>query len=223
MRCLPLLSLLCLSLPCTAWAAEPDCFGLLADHTPPLSLRAGTIVGSGKAFFLSDIGTACAATDGACRAHRSPYVLPGDRLAVIGTAPGYVCVSYPPAHGFGDVSGWLPVDRVQEDNAGPKQGSDAALLGTWRIGKEQSITIRHAAQDGFSVEGSAIWRGGIAVHLGTISGPLAVQASTARYADGTSDESCVVVMRRIGDRLAVIDNAQCGGLNVTFGGWYHKQ
>ena len=104
----------------------------------------------------------------------------------------------------------------------------AAWRGHWRRDDEASVDVGLGAKRGtVKFDGEALYgshdpdrvkRG--AVNLGAFGGESA--PVNGRVDLAADDDVCHVKMRLIGPYLAVVDNGQCGGMNVSFSGVYRK-
>ena len=164
------------------------------------------------------------------------YLTQGD-VVLTGPVQGrYTCAGFVGARGTTTI-GWLPSEALVA------QGNADRLPGDWNgrwTAPEQDLTIASAEAGALLVKGDATWgmgdperrrRGG--VHTGEVAG-------TARPVDGVlaftmgddgktlpydaGDEfTCSVRMVRRGPYLVVRDNNACGGVNVSFSGFYRRK
>jgi hypothetical protein len=92
-------------------------------------------------------------------------------------------------------------------------------VGTWD-GPTGQLRIDGSAEGLVLTEGTAVWHGGGGrVHDGRVTGPLQGKGDSYQV----TQEACELSLTMAGpDLLEVDDNLRCGGLNVTFGGTYHR-
>ncbi|HET7843938.1 MAG TPA: hypothetical protein VFL14_07295 [Xanthomonadales bacterium] len=172
----------------------------------------------------------CPSADATCR--MKAYLVPGDEVVVWFEEGDYACASYVAANGR-ETAGFLPTASLAIADA-PKSTPQSAWVGTWTR-DEAEVRIVAEGDGAVAIEGDATWgthdpdrveRGG--VHIGTIDRTVVPigNAAVLRFAPGEepddpSDEyRCRVALQRVGDRLLVDDNFQCGGMNVSFDGIY---
>jgi hypothetical protein len=215
---------------------ESICGDLFSEEQPVLyRVKAGA---SRLHFHLGgETKAGCPSESDTCR-DRS-YVVGGD--PVIGTRKygGFVCATFASPTGKSAVTiGWLPTASLDMPSAGPASQRD--WLGEWRSGQWHRITIKKAAKGAISLDGSALYgaddpgrreRG--AVNTGEIAATLTPEGGSAAFSldfegevhphDAQGDGIyCRVRMWQLGPYLAVEDNVQCGGHNVTFTGIYRR-
>ena len=213
-----------------ARAGEADClgFGALADGP---ALAVARVAGAGRVPFLrGGDAPGCPAATPACR--ERAFLVPGDRV-ILGAARGaFACAQYVGAGG-GVRTGWLPAAALVREDAAPVATRD--WLGTWTRA-EAEITLTAAPRPGeIAVAGQATFgardparvaRG--AVNTGEIAGTRAPEGAALSFAMGASatlpvaqggETDCRVWMRRLGPWL-LVDDAACGGVNVSFRGVY---
>lgn len=117
-----------------------------------------------------------------------------------------------------------------------ERGSD--WLGHWQSGAEQFITIEQAGNQ-LEISGEATWgmfdpervaRGGVNVgdfsatarpKKGALSFTAGDGGNTLPYA--SDSDSCSIRMWLAGEFLVALDNNLCGGMNVTFTGFYARK
>lgn len=174
----------------------------------------------------------CPSADAKCR--MKAYLVPGDDVVVWFADGDYACVSYAAANGR-VTDGYLPTASLAISDA-PGATPQSAWVGTWTR-DEAEVRIVAEGDDAVAIEGDASWgthdperveRGG--VHVGTIDRTVVPIGKSAvlRFAPGdepddpTDEYRCRVALQRVGDRLLVDDNFQCGGMNVSFDGIYSR-
>lgn len=199
------------------------CNGLSGKRPPESlgSLKVGHIVGSDRAYFQWGLGASCQSEEHHCRPPLEPYVVPGDRVAVVGSTEGFLCVEYPSQQAFkGRFFGWLPVGQVSTDQEGYAVRSLDAWQGTWHQGGA-TINIQSDGK-ALRVVGHATWQGRGAPHFGEFDYAAIPNGNTLTLDSGERGASCEVVLLALGELTAVIDNLNCGGENVSFSGFYTR-
>lgn len=226
MRRLTILLGAAMALTAQARADDRFCSGVGFADTPAL------VVGrikpeTAKVHFVRNGGAknVCPSTAPACQ--DKAFLVPGD-LVVLGVKRGdFICVDYD--NGKGDRGGWLPALAIEP---APLVADPAGWAGKWsRV--EAEIRIDET-DGGLQAQGSATFgaldparvkRG--AVNSGEFSGALALKDGQAGFTDKEADPknpdaSCRLRFARAGDALFVRDNMQCGGMNVSFSGFYQR-
>jgi hypothetical protein len=107
----------------------------------------------------------------------------------------------------------------------------AAWLGTWAghsNGNGQSITIVRKPDGRLGVNGVATWGGNdpgkVArgqVNLGAFEATMLPTGDRATF-QASDNRACTIGLHLTGATLLATDNGACGGMNVTFGGAYHR-
>ena len=215
-------------------APPPDC---LYPDVAAGSARLGTVRGDApRSYFVRDAIEAPGCPNASAACQSKAFVVPGDEVVLSGTLGRYVCASF--ANGRGNVTnGWLSDAAVTVSPAAANAPALADWTGRW-VGLEQRINIRANAAGELAIEGDATYgsrdpervkRG--AVNMGDISGTVKPVGDTAAFAMGDNgtlpyeqagDDVCRVRLRRLGPYLAVADNNNCGGHNVSFSGVYRR-
>ena len=179
----------------------------------------------------------CPRVDAACETRA--YLVTGDPVIVTEIVGDFACGAFAaPKEAGQETMGWLPraaLDAVNEPSPAARD-----WLGQWRAGLWRKMKITAAANGGIELEGEAYWgaddpvrreRGG--VNTGELSATvkpeggkaafsLDVNGETYAYDANAGDIFCRVRLWRLGPYLAVADNVQCGGANVTFTGIYRR-
>ena len=187
-------------------------------------------------FTLAD----CALTKpGACRS--KAFVMPGDVVLVGQVFDASACAAF--VNTMGQVTtGLLPNNRLESVRPLPRS-VPAELVGTWKR-TEAEIVVKPKGRDGMlAFAGNATYgafdKGRVArgaVNLGEFSfdmkpasNAVAVALTTNKTGDtvavaqDTGDATdCAVAMIALGPYLAVEDNRNCGGHNVSFTGLYRR-
>lgn len=214
---------------CPACADDVSCGEFPVLSTNPL-VRVGRIAsGSARVHFVSAVRAGCPNTTPAC-AERA-YVVPGDPVILTMTRDAFVCATFIDSKGV-DTSGWLPAAAVDTE---PEPAPSAGWLGTWSR-TEAEIVFKPGKGAALLIEGNATFgasdprrvrRG--AVNVGEIEAEVTPAGDRLNFTEGGGsaeeggESSCRVWMRQIGRWLIVDDNGNCGGLNVSFRGYYvHK-
>jgi hypothetical protein len=145
----------------------------------------------------------------------------GDSVVLGVRENGYVCALYPGADRL--TSGWLPEARLASAPLAP----DGDWTGEWASGGSAWLTIRQT-EGVLNVRGAAQWppmgtQPEISPRTGDLDGTLRLDATGADYLDVEPDSGCHARFRRVGPYLAVVDDNNCGGLNVSFTGVYRRR
>jgi hypothetical protein len=209
---------------------EPDdCLGVGFDVQKPVVI-AGIIAGAPKVFYVKSAWEAesCPSDSEACR--RKAYLVPGDLVLSGKTHGPCTCIAYQSPRGKKQVwtSGWIPsVSLSVVAPSHPTRLSD--WIGTWsHAGGE--ITIKPGENGKLSIQGLHVYRAALNVHTGTIEAEAQPAAGMLAFAgDGTTpfddpeEDACRVRMQRLGAFLVVEDDGTCGGIMVTFTGFYQRR
>ena len=162
------------------------------------------------------------------RCQRRAYINAGDMVLLGEVRGSFVKAAYSDAQGR-PTEGWILRSMV-EPVAKPRS-TLSAWRGHWSY-DEADIDITPGKHPGsLKASGNAIWGGHDpervkmgSVHTGEFDGEAAVVADRVVFGDPhSSDEGeCRVSMRLIGPYLVAADNNRCGGLNVSFSGFYRR-
>ena len=223
-----LLVLIALS-PALADEKPGDCLGV--DFDAQHAVAIGKIVtDKPQVHFIKSSweDAACPADGTACLAQA--YLVPGD-LVLLGKKTGaYACASYQSAEDRKQrwTNGWLPAASLMAAMPLPSP-AQADWIGAWvRAGGE--IDIAAAADGGFKIHGEAIYRAAENMHNGVIDATAKPADGVLAFADDGSVafakagvDSCLVRMQRVEALLVVEDNGNCGGVDVTFTGFYRRK
>jgi hypothetical protein len=178
----------------------------------------------------------CPRVDAACETRA--YLVAGDPVIVTEIAGDFACGAFAAPKGTKqETMGWLARAALEAVNEPPPAARD--WLGQWRAGFWREIKITAAAAGGIELEGTAYWgaddpvrreRGG--VNTGDLSATVKPEGRKAAFSldvngethpyDANAGDVCQVRLWRLGPYLAVADNVQCGGANVTFTGIYRR-
>jgi hypothetical protein len=217
-----------------AWPAQAWAGCVWSDLIGEGARAAVVKLGPKKVNFLTDaaLRPGCPQAGAACTL--PSYVLPGD-VVLLGHAEGaFTCAGFQNARGVATID-FLPTSAVAALPANQQASDDWA--GHWTA-PEQDITISAAAGGALKVSGEATWGDGDparrlngGVHTGEVegvakpvNGVLAFtqgETTTLPYSAG-EEYDCRVRMIRRGPFLLVEDNNSCGGLNVSFSGFYRR-
>jgi hypothetical protein len=155
------------------------------------------------------------------------YVLPGDHVIGTSVAGDDVCVAFYGGPLRRTTTGWLPRRRLVSIQ--PAAATMVAWAGGWAgtsNGNEQSLTIRRAGRR-LAIVGVSTWNSGPAsiargdVRSGFFKTLASPSGNTAHLVPADSP-GCIVRLWLFGVTLVAADNGKCGGLNVTFSGFYHR-
>ncbi|NEU13456.1 hypothetical protein G3T14_15140 [Methylobacterium sp. BTF04] len=224
--------LLALLVSSRAPAAEGECAETM-DLATPVTL--GRVVGAQRVPFLKSAEQAkgCPSRDAACR--DAAYLVEGNTVVVAGTLRDFACVTYVGAKGA-TRTGWIASDALADVPAEPP--TLEAWVGTWSAGPEQDITILRKG-DTLQVSGEATYgardparvaRG--AVNSGSFSATVRPNGASLGFTDDADatkpyaagdDTTCRVRMQVLPPLLVAESNAACGGMNVTFTGFYRRK
>jgi hypothetical protein len=224
---------LVLSVSCRAAAEEGpgDCLGIGFEVAHPITI-AKVIADRRQVHFIKG-----AADDSGCPADREAclapsYLIPGDLVLVGKTHSAYSCVSYQSAADRTPrwTVGWLPSATMT-----PIMPASAPALADW-IGRwihaGGEITISKGRRGNLRIRGEAVYPAAQNVHSGVIRAEAKPAHGVLRFADDGSVPfdrahakagNCLVRMQRIAALLVVEDNSHCGGVLVTFTGFYRRK
>jgi hypothetical protein len=234
-------AVLCAASPAFAERPTEQCDVLydIAAETEPGLHR--IMAGKPRTHFLKSDGDSagCPSMEESC-AERA-YLVAGDPVVVTEIAGDFACSAFTAPKGDkGETMGWLPRAALEEMQTPVPAVTD--WLGRWQAGAWREINITAAAEGNVELEGTAYWgaddpgrreRG--AVNTGDLSatakpgaGKLAfsldVDGETRGHdADPADSTKCRVRVWLLGPYLAVADNMQCGGANVSFTGIYRRR
>jgi len=167
------------------------------------------------------VRSGCPATGAACRSGSS--VTSGD-IVLTGPVQGAFTCAGARSAGRSATIGWLPTAELSPLPEADRIPAD--WTGHW-VG-DQEIIIAPGKEGGLVVKGTGT---GGRDHVGEVSGearPLnnvlaftMGDDGTLAYTDG-DEMDCRIAMWRRGPYLVVRDNRQCGGVSVTFAGFYRR-
>ncbi len=189
-----------------------------------------------RTYFVKDdvMAHGCPNDGAACK--DKAYLTTGD-VVLTGAARGkFTCIGFAAAKGVATI-GWFPTKALVP--LSPPDQHPMDWNGHW-VATEQDIRIAPDKGDALSVKGDATWgmgdparlaRGG--VHTGEVAGisrpvdgmlafTMGDDGKTLPY-DAGDEFTCRVRMIRHGPYLVVNDNNACGGVNVSFSGFYRRK
>ncbi|PXA84545.1 hypothetical protein DMC47_39900 [Nostoc sp. 3335mG] len=191
--------------------------------------------GKPRVYFVIDriFKAQCPAAGAACQ--DKTYLVPGD-VVVTGKREGaFVCAGFVNTRGSTTI-GWFPAAALAPLPAAERQPND--WVGHWSA-PEQDITIKAAGGGMLHVSGDATWgmgdkwrRENGAVHIGEVKGTARPVGGVIAFTEGDDktlpytagdEDACSIRMVRRGPYLLARDNNQCGGLNVSFTGFYRRK
>jgi hypothetical protein len=215
--------------PALAEDAPGDCMGFDFDAKTPAAIARVTAAAP-KAYFVRNASedASCPADTAACRGRA--YLVPGD-LVMAGTVNGaYTCVAYQAIHSVaqGWTNGWIASARLTPVAPAPA-AQTADWTGTWRHVSGR-ITIKAAKDGKLSIAGEHVYPVAGGVRTGEIGAAAKPAGGILAFVDGedtpfdqAKEGDCLVRMQRVDALLVVEDNGQCGGLMVTFTGFYQRK
>ncbi len=224
---------LVLAVSCRAAAEEGpgDCLGIGFDVQHPITI-AKVIADRPQVHFIKS-----AADDSGCPADREAcvapsYLIPGDLVLVGKTHGAYSCVSYQSA---ADRMPRWTVGWLQSATMTPIMPASAPAPADW-IGRwihaGGEITISKGRRGNLRIRGEAVYPAAQNVHSGVMRAEAKPAHGVLQFADDgsvpfnrASAEAghCLVRMQRIAALLVVEDNNHCGGVPMTFRGFYRRK
>ncbi|CUS46835.1 putative; ORF located using Glimmer/Genemark [hydrothermal vent metagenome] len=173
-----------------------------------------------RAYFYRDDVEGCPSVTNRCR--KRAYLVAGDVVLIGASRGGLIKAAY--TNGAGQpTEGWLSRALIQPIPSPP--ATPTAWPGYWTF-DTANIRIATGTRPGrISADGTALWgtddpdrvrQGGI--NDGEFTGEAIITGNRALF----SDEDCRVSVRLIGPYLVAADNLRCGGLNVSFSGFYRR-
>jgi hypothetical protein len=207
--------------PAVAIDPSESCFGLTGESPDEAGAqpRIAHVVGDASVELSSVLPPACEREPNFCKDVERLSAQPGEIVVVTRQASGFICAHRFP--GGPRNEGWLPLSRLKL--ADPTQAAPplSAWVGTWH-GSDQAatITIRLADNNTLRAEGEASWQG---QYAGPNTGNFDSTAKpVSNFLTLTDYSVCHVSLALLPSSLAVVDNAQCGGMNVRFSGFYER-
>jgi hypothetical protein len=224
--------LLCALVPAAADEAPGDCLGVDFDRQHPIAVGKITTA-KPRVYFVksgSDDAT-CPADSDACQ--EKAYLVPGDLVligkAFSGKANTYSCAVYESAAAkkVRWTSGWLPAASLTPVTPAPAPAR-SDWTGDW-VQASGHITIANGANDAVTIQGEAFYDAAQNVQTGEIDATAQPAHGLLQFADdgsiafGDPKAECLVRMQRVSALLVAEDNNSCGGVLVTFTGFYRKK
>jgi hypothetical protein len=221
--------------PAMADEAPGDCFGVDFDAAHPIAIAKIT-ADKPRTHFLKNVSdnAACPSDSEACR--KKAYLIPGnlvllDKTFSDKTGSAYACAVYESAEDkkVRWSNGWLPaasITKIQPDPAPTR----ADWLGDWTHSAGH-IDIASGKDGGLTIKGEGFYQAAQNVHTGVIDATAKPADGLLQFADDGSvpfdkakdGAECLVRMQRVGALLVVEDNNGCGGVMVTFTGFYRRK
>ncbi len=207
---------------CPAFAADDAWCGNQFGFAQTSHLGLAKVEGLGRSYFYGfDFG--CHKRPEPCQL--KGYLVGGD---VVVTSPqrkgDLTCVVF--VGRAGESTGWVESKRLKSLPVVATAPADI-WLGSWRRDEwaEFSVTRRKGQ---FFASGNALWvlygpdgKPSYGPNTGDFSGLLRIQGNRAEV---TSEyPGCIVHMARIGPYVLLEDDNNCGGMNVTFRGYYRRE
>jgi hypothetical protein len=173
--------------------------------------------------------------DAACPAAADPctgnaYLVPGDFALVGKSNAAFTCVVYQSADDPKQhlTNGWLPSASLAPVAPATAPAGSDWIAGWVHAGAE--IDISDAANGGVTIHGEAIVRAAQDTHNGVVDAVAKPEQGLLAFADDgkvafdkASADACLMRMRRVEALLVVEDNGNCGGVDVSFTGFYRKK
>ncbi|HXW42491.1 MAG TPA: hypothetical protein VEK75_14890 [Xanthobacteraceae bacterium] len=220
-----------LAVSAAAQEAPRDCRGVDFNVRHPVAV-AKIIADRAQVHFVKNGGddAACPAAGDACR--RDAYVVPGDLVLIGKTYGAFTCVSYQSAQNPKPswTNGWLPASSMTPV-APARAPSRSDWIGDWSHGGGK-IGIKPGRRGALLIRGEAFYAAAQNVHTGVVHATAKPAHGLLEFADDgsapfdqTSDDKglCLVRMQRVERLLVVEDNNACGGVMVTFTGFYRRK
>ncbi len=216
--------------PAVADDDQADCLGVDFVVQHPVTI-AKIIADKPHTFFVKNVSddASCPADNDACLA--KAYLVPGDLVLVGKTHGAYTCVSYQSAADRKQnwTNGWISAAAMT-----PVMPASASMPSDWVGGWVHAggeIDIRAGKKGSVIIHGEQVYPAAQDVHNGVIDATAKPANGLLQFADDGSvpfdkaaaDATCLVRMQRIEALLVVEDNVQCGGVVVTFTGFYRKK
>jgi hypothetical protein len=206
-----------------------DCIGIDFDVNHPAPIAKLATDKPHVNFIKSSWEDAACPADGESCLQKS-YLVPGDMVLIGKTNAAFTCVSYQSAADPQQrwTNGWLPAASLAPVTPAPSPAL-ADWLGAW-VHADGEIDIKNAVNDGVTVHGEAIYRAAQDIHNGVIDATAKPEQGVLAFADDGSvafdkagADACLVRMRHAEALLVVEDNGHCGGVDVSFSGFYRKK
>jgi hypothetical protein len=216
--------------PASADEGHADCLGVDFVVQHPITI-AKIIADEPQTFFVRNASddASCPAEGDACLT--KAYLVPGDLVLVGKTHGTFTCVSYQSAIDRKQnwTNGWLPSGTMTPVMPAPAT-SRSDWIGGW-IHAGGEIDIRAVKKGSLNIHGEQVYPAAQDFHNGVIDATAKPANGLLQFADdgrvpfdkAASGAACLVRMQRVEALLVVEDNGQCGGVLVTFTGFYRKK
>jgi hypothetical protein len=202
-----------------------DCLGVDFDFKKPMAVAK---IDDARVSFVKSAfdGASCPSDASSCR--QKAYLVAGDLVLTGKTQGPYTCVSYTSlgARKANWTTGWIPSSALSSvaPMAAPGRSD---WIGRWRR-QSGDITISSGANGALRIEGLQLYQAAREVHNGVLDADARPAKGMLAFADGggafeETEGACLVRMQRIGALLLVEDNNMCGGVMVTFTGFYRRK
>jgi hypothetical protein len=228
LACITAVILLVAAAPAGAESGPDDCTGIDFDRERPIVVA--KVVAKPKAFYVKSAweDAACPANSAGCQ--RKAYLVPGD-LVLTGRQNGpFTCIAYESTKGkrANWTNGWMRSDSLAP--VAPSRGRRLAdWTGTWKHPMGE-ITIEEGEKGKLTIEGIQAYKGAQNVQTGVLGAEATPAGDLLAFADDgktpfdqAKEAECQVRMQRVGKFLVVEDNGGCGGVMVTFTGFYQRK
>ncbi|NHN89138.1 hypothetical protein [Acetobacter conturbans] len=207
------------SLPATARAM---CF---PDVSSPGTLHMATVQVSKARFVAGEDKQGCPGDMRSCQ--EKPYLVSGDTVLTGATKGAFTCT------GFISPTGktwreWLPTEALKPASADEESPTDWA--GDWTA-ESAEISIKPNGAT-FTINGNASFGNGASTNMGDFTATAAPDSGMIAFTEGNNGQTlaygagdqsaCRIRMVLKGPYLIASDNNNCGGLNVTFSGYYRR-
>ena len=199
---------------------------ILPDYAAYQNMTLARVRSGMRAVFYRDDGDGCPAATARCQ--RRAYIVAGDPVLLGAVQGSLVKAAYSNAEGR-PTEGWILRSMVEPVPA--PRSTLSAWRGHWRY-DDADIDITPGKRPGrLKASGNAEWGGHDpervkmgGVHVGEFDGEAVLVGDRIIFSDSESSDvgGCRVSLRLIGPYLVAADNNQCGGLNVSFSGFYRR-
>jgi hypothetical protein len=228
-RCLAMsLAMLSATLSAHVQSAANDCDGLDFDVAKPVVVAKVISVAPQVHYVKGPTeNPSCPADIAACRS--DAYLSPGDLVLANNLRAPYTCVTHQSLQATQQIwsNGWFPSASLASV-APLRTPRPADWIGTWsHPGGE--IRIEPADKGKLAILGFQAYPGTQNEHTGAMQAQAAPSGATLGFADdgskpfGKDENDCQVRMQRVDTLLIVEDNGLCGGVAVTFTGFYRRK
>jgi hypothetical protein len=212
-----------------------DCLGVDFDSAHPVTIARIT-ADKPRAYFIKSAydDAACPADTAACQ--QKAYLIPGD-LVLLGKTfsdqghGSYTCVAYEKASDrkVRWTNGWMPSASLVKVQPSPAP-QRADWLGKWSHAAGD-IAITAGKNGAVSIQGEGFYQGAQNVQTGELDAVAKPDNGVLQFADDGSvpfdkakdNAECLVRMQRVAELLVVEDNGGCGGVSVSFTGFYKRK